>query len=174
MKPLEVYLHEAENESVRITRYDSAYIESWEKRTAIGDLYKRWTAARSDDCPPTVHQFKAWGDGILRADVRSDYPFDFKLVSTGRSPTVASLRRVYDTESRVIQQQFFNDLLHVKETATPLLQTVEHRFNENGEWNEVAFARVLLPVVNHENRTVMIYSTTRPIGAPTRIYVTGM
>lgn len=81
-------------------------------------------------------------------DVRNPNPLDFKFVSPGKPTAISSLRLINLTESRVIQQQFFDDLLYVKETVRPLYQNVEHRFNASGEWEEIAFARVLLPVVN--------------------------
>lgn len=170
MSKIDVFLHSTEDEEVLITRYNTIFIDPWERRTPIGAFYNAWKdAIKPGHSAPLHEDFAPRDNAILRFDTVAENPFNYMIHRDGDIPGFASLRMLSDTESKVIQRQLFGDLIGVRETQEPLYQSVEHRIFKDDGYEEMTFRRLMVPVLGENGKARYVYSAVREMGTPARV-----
>ena len=147
-------------EQILVTRQAAELIPLREYYSPLGRFFAKWhnLKVRHHDFngPPPIEAFRPKGDFIIRADVRSGNPFDYKVMPTTEDG-ITSIRML---EEGVFKKLLLDDWPEVRETAVPSYLLIEHF---DGEMERL-YRRVTVPLVNADGAVEMLYSATREYG----------
>ena len=177
MKPLlEDSVHISKDEIVRATRYSYSLTRNVETGTSIRRLMDAWDSAKQQNQQaPFTSDFESVQpetDNLMRVDVRSSNPFDFRVLTGNEEQvtTIISMRQIYQKGASIVRKQLFDRLLRVRETVEPSYECILYRKRIEQDWNELVFARLMVPTLGSDQEPEYVFSLTRVLGAPTRLY----
>jgi hypothetical protein len=153
---------------------DLEFLDFWERKTQIGNLFKCWQDARSDDgTPPQAEDvdLAVFRQGPRRghpqinripdlfyADADPNAPTDFRITAPSAGLADAPLGSLFRP---ILRDALFSDLMLCQGLRTPLYQQIY----QNVSGDERCYVRLLLPTVDVQGTIRRIYGISRPLYA---------
>jgi len=153
---------------------DLEFLDFWERKTRLGDLFRRWQRARGPDgTVPHTPGFdlsdlrsgckdRDWPPHCLpkffRADVDPGAPADFRITAPGAGFEEAPLCTLFRP---ILRDALFADLLLCHGLREALYQQIYQKISGD----EQCYVRLLLPTVDEMGNVHRIYGISRPLYA---------
>lgn len=154
---------------------DLEFLDFWERKTSLGDLYQRWQEARPhDDAMPRAADFglhdappppapcrpcSSHGlPELFYADADPSAPADFRITAPAAGLTAQRLRALFPP---ILRDALFADLMLCQGLRKPLYQQIYQKVSGD----ERCYVRLLLPTVDGEGHIGRIFGASRPLFA---------
>jgi hypothetical protein len=153
---------------------DLEFLDFWERTTQLGDLYKRWQDARSEDgaLPQAVDGVRAIFEAdqrhgrpptsrlpdLFQATADPNAPTDFRITAPSAGLADAPLNDLFRP---ILRDALFSDLMLCQGLRTPLYQQIY----QNVSGDERCYVRLLLPTADTNGNVGRIFGISRPLYA---------